>query len=60
MLLNQKLLISVNNLMKYMSKFAIIFLVIFVLGLYSCSDSQSATPTYETPVITKTDSVKFN
>lgn len=43
--------------MKYMSKFAITYLVIFVVAFSACAENDSTNPQYETPFIAKHDSV---
>lgn len=43
--------------MKYMSKFTIIYLAVFLIALCACVQSKSDSPQYETPFIAKHDSV---
>ena len=42
-----------------MSKFAIIYLVIFGIALAACAQTESTDPKYETPFIAKHNSVKI-
>lgn len=59
LILKQKLLISVINLMKYISKIYLICLIGFVFAFTACTQSHNTYPQYSTPSISKHQSVKF-